>query len=120
MEKFGFLKWPVYQESRELSLVILRIVKELPQEYRFILGNQLIRSAFSITLNIAEGSGRSSHKEFCRFIDIAQGSLYETLAGVDIFRYNKLITEQEFAGIVEQLNSVSRQMGGLKKRAKSL
>ena len=96
MEKFGFLKWSVYTDAHQLFSRILEIVKRLAQVYRFDLGNQIIRSSFSILLNIAEGHGRSSRREFARFIDIALGSLHETLAGVDVLRYNNLVDEREF------------------------
>jgi four helix bundle protein len=119
MEKFGFLKWNVYQDAQKLFSIIFHIVGKLPQPYRFDLGNQIIRSSFSIILNIAEGHGRSSRREFCRFIDIALGSLHETLAAVDALRYNKLIGEGEFNDIFDRLNGISSQLGGLKKNAKS-
>jgi four helix bundle protein len=41
------------------------------------LGDQMLRSSLSIPSNIAEGAGRSSDKEFIRFLEIALGSLYE-------------------------------------------
>ena len=56
MNKFRFLEWKVYQDSQELFTFILRSTKKLPKEFRFELGSQLIRSALSVVLNIAEGS----------------------------------------------------------------
>lgn len=45
----------------------------------FRLMEQLEASSTSIALNIAEGKGRYSKKEFIQFLYIARGSLYETV-----------------------------------------
>lgn len=119
MIKFRFLKWKVYKDSKELFALILKIVKKLPREYRFELGSQIIRSALSVILNIAEGSGKGSDKELNRFIDISLGSLNETLAAVDILKSNKLITDNEFNEIFRRIDNISNQLGGFKKQLKS-
>src|SRR3989344_2431805 len=99
MDKFRFLNWEVYKNSKQLLTFILKLVKKLPREYRFELGSQIIRSAFSIILNVSEGSGKTSDKELNRYIEIALGSLYETLAGVDTLKNNGLAIEKEFFDI---------------------
>lgn len=118
MDKFRFSKWPVYQDSQKLLSFVLEIVKKLPKEYRFELGSQIIRSSFSIVLNIAEGSGKGSDKELNHFFNIAHGSVYETLAGIDVFRYNKLITEEKFEVVRKMLRSIGDQLGGFQKKIK--
>ncbi len=115
MEKFRFLKWKVYLDAKELFLFILQLVRDLPREYRFELGNQIIRSSLSILLNIAEGSGKNSDKELNRFIDISFGSLNETLAAADILKDTKLITKDEFDTIMTLVDEISKQLGGFKK-----
>lgn len=45
--------------------------------FRFTLADQTNRSAISIPSNIAEGSGRFSPREFCRFVGIVRGSVRE-------------------------------------------
>lgn len=116
MEKFRFLNWQVYRDSKLLMSLVFKLVRQLPKEYRFELGSQIVRSAFSILLNIAEGSGKMSDKETNRFIEVALGSVNETLAGIDVLRDNKLITQCEFDEAYQFLYSISNQLGGLKKK----
>ncbi len=116
MNKFRFLEWEVYRDAKELFSLILKIVRKLPKEYRFELGSQIIKSALSIILNIAEGSGKASDKEMNRFFEIALGSVSETLAATDVLHDNKFISDQEFNEIFRRLNSISNQLGGFKKK----
>lgn len=116
MNQFRFLEWEVYKVARELHSMILKIVKKLPKEYRFELGSQIVRSSFSIVLNIAEGSGKSSDADFNRFLNIALGSVSETLAGADVLRYNKLIADGDFGRIQMALLNITNQLYGFKKK----
>src|SRR3989344_4046825 len=110
MNKFRFLEWEVYKDSKELMSVIFKIVNKMPKEYRFELGSQIIRSTFSIILNVAEGSGKVSDKELNRFIEISLGSVNETLAASDVLKDNNLITLDEFKNIYDRLYSISNQL----------
>ena len=67
----------VWKLSIDLVVRIYDITNSLPSEEKFGLISQMRRSAVSVPSNIAEGAGRSSTKEFMRFIDIASGSLSE-------------------------------------------
>jgi len=116
MKKFRFLEWQVYKDAKELFNFILKLVKKLPKEYRYELGSQIIRSALSVVLNIAEGSGKVSDKEMNRFFDISLGSLYETLSSADILHDNKLIDKVEFDRISNMASVIANQIGGFKKR----
>ncbi|MGC9031426.1 MAG: four helix bundle protein [Minisyncoccia bacterium] len=115
MKKFRFLDWEVYRDAKKLFSLILQIVRKLPREFRFEIGSQLIRSAFSIILNIAEGSGKTSDKELNRFIDISLGSISELLAALDVLKDNKLINQEEFDKIFEKLLTISTNWVDLKR-----
>ena len=121
MEKhyFRFFDWPLYKDSKEFSSLSIQLVKKLPKEYRFDVGSQIIRSSISIVLNIAEGSGKNSDKDFNHFLNISSGSLFETIAAFDILRDNKLIKEEEFNKILVLGNKITSQIGGLKKKLSS-
>jgi len=115
MKKFRFLKWKVYKDSKELFSKILKVVRKLPKEYRFEIGSQIIRATFSVILNIAEGSGKSTDKELNHYFNIALGSLYEVLASIDVLRDNKLVTEEKFEELFKKIDEISNQLGGFKK-----
>ena len=118
MKQFNFLDWPVYKDSQDLVTFSLNLIRNLPREHRFELSSQLIRSSTSLVLNIAEGSGKSSAKDFSKFIDIALGSLYETVANVDTLRTNGLAKNTDFELVKEKSANIARQLGGFKKKLK--
>ena len=115
MKKFRFLDWPVYKDAQKLFALALKITKELPREFRFELGSQVVRSSYSVILNIAEGSGKISDRELNRFIDIALGSVYETVAGIDTIRLAGFANEKDFTDVKDLAAKISDQLGGFKK-----
>ena len=118
MEKFRFLNWNIYKDAQKLYKMIFKVVCQLPKEYRFEIGSQLMRSALSVVLNIAEGSGKNSDKDFNRFLDISSGSLFEVLASMDTLRMNHLVSEEDFKSIFVLCENISNQIGGFKKKLK--
>jgi four helix bundle protein len=50
----------------------------------------------SIAINIAEGKGHFSIKEFVKFLYISRGSLYETMTLLEIFRRKGWISEEKY------------------------
>lgn len=72
-----FQKLTVWQKAMELTTVVYKATKSFPQDERFGLISQMRRAAVSVPSNIAEGSGRSSDKEFKYHLAIAAGSASE-------------------------------------------
>ncbi len=73
----SFRDLDVWKKSMELSVDIYNITQSFPSTELYGLTSQLRRAAVSVASNIAEGSGRSSTKEFLQFLNIANGSLAE-------------------------------------------
>lgn len=67
----------IWMKGRELVKTIYQVTALFPESEKYSLTDQIRRAAVSILANIAEGSGRGSEKELNRFLDIANGSLYE-------------------------------------------
>src|SRR3990167_2199779 len=76
--KNRFENLEVWKKSHMLVLKIYKVTSEFPEDERYRLGNQLRRSAASVTTNIVEGNSRASKKEFGHFLDMAKSSLEET------------------------------------------
>ena len=73
------------------------------------------RAAISVPSNIAEGAGRIAVKERIRFLDIANGSLSETICQLEISKDLNYISEEDFANIEALASRVSMTLLGLKK-----
>lgn len=59
-----YKKFLVWQKSHQLTLDIYKAVRNFPKEEMFGLISQMKRSSGSIPMNIAEGCGRNSEKDF--------------------------------------------------------
>ena len=73
-----------WQEAMELGRLIYIFASELPSDEKFNVISQLKRASVSIPLNIAEGAGRNTDKEFRHFLHIARGSLSEVNTILDL------------------------------------
>jgi len=90
---------------------IYRITRDFPNEERFGLTQQMRRCAVSIPSNIAEGAGRSSSKEFLRFLNIAMGSLAELETQLDIAKRIGYLSEVD--SFEKRIYFVRSKSGGL-------
>src|SRR5947207_9922080 len=78
----AYQKLDVYRCAIQALALSARITTEIPKGYG-VLNDQLRRAALSISLNIAEGSGRTSAADAARFYGIARGSAMECVAVLD-------------------------------------
>ena len=67
----------VWQKSMDLALMIYRLTGSFPKSETFGSVNQMRRSAFSISSNIAEGWARKSAGAYLQFLSVASGSAAE-------------------------------------------
>ena len=81
--------------------------------------DQLDRASTSIALNIAEGNGKYSQKDRCRFFDIAHGSALECAAGLDVLVAKAKLTPDQVRPGKESLQNIVRMLIGLIKRHSS-
>jgi four helix bundle protein len=115
MEKvFSFEGLDVYKAARALVGDIYRLQHRFPKYETYALGDQVRRSASSVTSNIAEGSGRNSFKEKSHFIEIAYGSMMEAFSQLQIAQDLGYITEEDIDAIRPSFINVAKMLSGLK------
>lgn len=78
--------------------------------------DQLDRASASIPLNIAEGNGKFSPKDRCRFFDIAHASALECAAALDVLVDRSKATRQQTREGKQNLLRIIRLLMGLIKR----
>ena len=114
MDKFTFFDLRVYKEAKELVKSVYLLMDKFPKYEVYALSDQLRRAVVSVPSNIAEGSGRFSLKEKIHFIEIAYGSLTETLCQLDIAHDLNYISDEEFNIEKERINIIGKQLSGLR------
>lgn len=77
MTNLPYQKLTIWQKGMSVAVDVYRCTKQFPAQERYGLTQQMQRSAVSVPSNIAEGSQRTTDKDFSHFIAIARGSLAE-------------------------------------------
>lgn len=111
--KYRFEELQVWQLSVDYSLDIYRASEKFPYHEQYGLKVQLRRAASSIALNIAEGTGRYHKKDFVRFVRIAKGSLYETVAVLEIAKRLDYLAPVLHKSLYDKSHEISRMLNGL-------
>ena len=112
---FRFLRFKVFQDAKFFHRKIVFLTKDFPVEF-YYLKDQIRRSSLSIVLSIAEGSAKTSDKDFNRYIEIAMGSGNETAAGLDVSLQEGLILQVEYDEAIKICENVVNQLGGFSKK----
>ena len=116
---FGFERLQVWQKAVEYAGTIYDVTRTFPEEERFGLTSQLRRSSVSVSSNIAEGSSRSSRIDFNRFIEIAYGSLLESVSELKIAQRQKLVRNTGFETTYnKQAEELDKMLSGLRRTIK--
>ena len=108
----NFRELKIWKDSIEIVKSIYLLTSELPDDEKFGLKSQLQRCAVSVPSNIAEGSGRSTNKDFRNFLNMSLSSSYELETQLIIVNelFHLAISE-----IIEKLHEVQRMIIGFKK-----
>ncbi|MEZ6050161.1 MAG: four helix bundle protein [Planctomycetaceae bacterium] len=113
--KFRFYDLDVWRKAIDYADEIYEVTAKFPGDERFGLTSQLRRAAVSISSNIAEGSGRSTNKDFSRFVEIAYGSTMETVSQLCIAIKREYLARDEFDRLTSTADDLARMLSGLRK-----
>lgn len=112
---FRFQKLDVWQKSAASANRVYEATEAFPRRELFGLTSQLRRSSVSISANIAEGSSRSSDKDFSRFVEIAYGSLCETVSHLLIAHSRKFIAADDSARLYQDAEELAIMLTAFRK-----
>ena len=122
--RFNFEELEVWLKSVDFANEVINAIDETTlsgghKHYRVV--EQLEAACTSVALNIAEGRGRNTKKEFIQFLFIARGSLFETITLLVIFQRNKWITEDQLRSLRQVAFRINKMImsliSSLKKQA---
>lgn len=102
----------VWKRCRQLRKDISILAKTLPEEEKFRLKDQMIRSSRSCTANIAEGYGRFHFQENIQFCRMARGSLYETADHITCAYDEEYINEATKNGTIAEIFECIKMLNG--------
>jgi len=109
----------VWQKSIKFASDVIDQAENLSstrKHYRLL--EQLEAAATSVPMNIAEGKGRHSTKEYKHFLVIARGSLYETMTLLEIFELKNWIKLEDFQNLHNQSLEIARMLTALHRNLK--
>lgn len=112
---FRFENLEVYQKAVAFAIEISEITDNFPKG-SYYLTDQINRAAISISLNLAEGNGRFTQKDRNNFFYIARGSAFECVPLLKILNAKKLINEDQYVKLMNEIEIISKMLSGLIKK----
>jgi four helix bundle protein len=108
----NFQKLDVYRCSIEFAAIAVDIGNTVPRGHAD-LRDQLRRAAFSVPLNIAEGTGRVTAADAARHFAIARGSAMECASVLDVIRILGVLPGEQHQEAIELLARVVSMLSKL-------
>lgn len=102
---FPFEKLEIYRKALTLVGSVEQLCSELKGKVSYPILDQLTRAAISIPLNIAEGNGRKYAKEKLQFLRVARGSIFETVAILQILKSRNHLTPENYGSLYASLET---------------
>jgi four helix bundle protein len=103
---FPFQNLELYKKAQVFHLECKKLLGVLKTEK--YVNDQLGRASYSIVLNIAEGSAKSTKPDRRNYFTTARASLFECVAILDLFLIEQKIQKEEYVGILQIAEELSR------------
>ena len=110
MKQFDHEKLNIYHESINFVSWVAELLESVPKS--MAVHGQLDPASTSVPLNMAEGNGKFTPKDRCKFFDNTRGSALECAACLDVLiAKNKSDSETSANGKASLLDIVSMLVG---------
>jgi len=111
-----FRRLRAWQEAIRFVVLSRPAIRRLPPDERFALATQWRRAAYSVALNLAEGSARANRGNFRRHADIARGSLDELESILELVKALDYLSGHELEALRASRSDCARMVAGLLRR----
>ena len=105
---FDFENLTVYKKSKAFNTKTNTFISSTKLDRT--TNDQFRRAAFSIMLNIAEGSGRYTKPDKRNFYVIARGSTFECVAIIDYLKEIQVLSDHRYNEFYSQLEELSKML----------
>jgi len=113
MNESIYRRLEVWKEGMQLAIEIYKVTQTFPKHELYGITSQLRRAAVSVPSNIAEGRGRGTKRDFCRFATQARGSLFELQTQLTICEQLQYATTEDVDRLTKRSETVARLLNGL-------
>lgn len=110
----------VWQKAHELVKLIYETTSLFPSHELYGITSQLRRAVVSIPANIAEGAGKGTNADFCRFLQIAFGSACEVEYLLFLSFELNYLSKETYDKSSARLTEIKRMLSGLMKKLKTV
>lgn len=110
MEYLNLEKIDAYVVAYRLGNEIWEIVAGWDKFEKWTLGMQVVRSADSISANIAEGFGRYHKKDKIKFYRYSYGSMKETIDWLQKAKDRKLLSDDKADHLFSKINTLPKHI----------
>lgn len=104
-----------WQRAYAFTLKVYQATFSFPEEEKFGLTSQLRRATASIPINISEGAGRISKRDFANFVQIALGSSSEVECELMLARDLGYLNDSTYISLDKELKEIRRMMYAFRK-----
>ncbi|MFA7245276.1 MAG: four helix bundle protein [Candidatus Magasanikbacteria bacterium] len=96
----------LWKKTLEFVKLVYKLTNIFPKEEIYGLTSQLRRAAVSVLANIVEGRGKSTDKDFLKFLYISKGSLNECQCYFELSKELDFINNNQFEYIENKRGEV--------------
>lgn len=105
-----FKKLMIWQKGMDIVDRVYDLIPLLPPEEKYGVRSQLTRAALSVPVNIAEGSAKSSEKDYKRILEISLGSAFEVETLLIAIQRRKWVEENLVGELVDWVKEEQKML----------
>ncbi len=108
----------IWSEAMDVATDVYKISREFPKEEIYGLTSQVCRAAVSVPSNIAEGSGRTTDKDFKNFLSFSLGSAFEITTQLELACRLKYCERKQINELLLKTESLQKQITAFRNKLK--